>query len=267
VKALITTLFFLSLLASLVASWTEGLIESTLAPQTLIRGLEERRRDWGRLQLKLFRSQHPSLPYDHQPQRVPLGALFDVGASQGDASLQWMGELLGRLCQFAHPTLQQDPRQSQLLVHSLLQGLEQSRLSGKPQQGDGWSEFKGHLHCNEDLLALPLKGPERVIWQQLLVGAPPAHAALFDWIDIAAFQPVPIEDLPEPVLESILGSKGAQQIMALRPDLRESSLPKYLEPNAVTALSRLVTFNGYLDTEMEAGSSRTHRGASRLAAE
>lgn len=253
-KALLTTLFFLTLMASMTARWMDGLLDGAMITRCIEHGLEERRRDWGRYQLRLYRNANHNLPITSgEGARLPLGALFRANVVEGDAQLAWIQGLLARLCQACHPDLLSQERETLAMIRMMMHHIVESRQPGTVTHKDGWSSFTGKITCNEDLMALPLPDEFRHIWQALLVGAPPSQNALLDWIDIESYQPAPLEALPPQIVHAIFGDKGAQSIMKLRPELREAALSNWLDPNAQQAVQRLVDYSGPDERDADSG--------------
>jgi hypothetical protein len=244
-KALLTTLFFLGLMAAVAAQWMDGLVDTTLLHQSLQEGLYQRRRDWG--QMQDLRAQQRGLRRPGQKRilaKLPLGALFQADDPRQDPELAWMQSLLARLCLTCHPSYLMEERQALTLVQHLLLRIGQARQPNRPPSSDPFAGFTGKLSLNEDLMAIPLEPQMRAEWQALLIGSPPCSGALLDWIDVSSFQPVPFESLPEPVLVAIFGVKGHEEMQGLRPDLRDAALAKWLDPNGISALRRLVDLTG-----------------------
>ncbi len=245
-KALLTTLFFLTLMAGMVARWSDGLLDQILLPRAVKSGLEERRRRWGREQGALHRALNPHLTETAETAALPLGILFERTAADADPQLEWMQALLARLCQACHPDLRGNDKEALLLIRLISQQLADSRIAGKVPHRDRWSEFSGKITCNADLLALPLAEPMRSLWQQICVGAPPAEASLLEMIDITAYEPVRLESLPLVIAEAMVGTQGASTLLKMRPDLRESALSQWLDPNGLAASQRIIDWSSTL---------------------
>lgn len=253
-KALLTTLFVLSLMAALAAQWMDGLVDTTLLHQSLQEGLFQRRRDWGQLQdLRAQQRGHRRAGQKRMLAKLPMGTLLQSEVPRQDPELAWMESLLARLCLTCHPSYLLEERQALMLVQNLMLRLSQARQPNRPPSSDPFAGYTGKLSLNEDLLAVPLEHQMREQWQALLVGAPPCSAALLDWIDVAGFQPVPFDRLPQPVLVAIFGIKGSEEMQSLRPDLREGALAKWLDANGIAALRRLVDLSDTSDHDPRFG--------------
>ena len=241
-------------MAAIAAQWMDGLVDTVLLHQNLQEGLFQRRRDWG--QLQDFRAQERGHRRPGQPRRLaklPMGSLFQADDPKGDPELAWMESLLARLCVTCHPSYLQEEQQGLRLVQTLMLRLFQARQPNPVPTSDPFGGYTGKLSLNEDLLAVPLEPAVRPLWQALLVGAPPCEGALFDWIDVAGFQPVPFDALPPPVLVAIFGIKGSEEMQSLRPELREGALAKWLDPNGIAALCKLVDLAGAIDHQPRFG--------------
>jgi hypothetical protein len=218
----------------------DSLADSCFVTRAYESSIQQNRRKWGQVQYALHQKSHGlSVKSSSVGGRLPMGGLFQlIGGRTNEQS--WTQALFVRLCQLCHPQLLQDEREAHQLVKAVLERLESAQMEGKTPSNDPYQSFTGNLSTNEDLLAIPLDPSQRKLWVELLVGRAPASRALLDWIDLASHEPVPLEQLPYPVVSAIFGRRGAEELLSCRPDLRESLLPTWLNPEACQEVQELI---------------------------
>jgi hypothetical protein len=256
-KAILTVLFFLMLMASSAASWMDSLVDSQHTALALKQGLEERRRDWGRLQRRIEKRTHTAAVANQD--KLPLGPLFSAQSAELDGELLWQAALLGRLCLICYPNSQFTEAEVQKGLRDMFSHLAESRKGHGAARADHWDGFSGIIAGNEDLLAIPLAPGLRDFWLVALTGAPPAQGAVLDWIDVSSYERARLEQLQPPVRVAIFGTQGAASMIAMKPELREAALSNWLDANAVSAARKLI------DWSANPASAVTHDPAISLA--